>query len=143
MNRVFILDMVVDVVIRTALVFSLFMLFAGHNLPGGGFIAGLIGGICLILRYIARGAGSMRQLIRVRPEQLLGAGLFVAILAGAGGLLWGQGFLDADSAEFVLPVLGAVKMTSTLVFDIGVYLVVVGLAASLLVALGDDTEEAS
>jgi multicomponent Na+:H+ antiporter subunit A len=142
-NRLFILDMVVDVVVRTALVFSLFMLFAGHNLPGGGFIAGLIGGICLILRYISRGAESMRRLIRARPEQLLGSGLFVAILAGAGGLIWGEGFLDANSADFVLPLLGDVKVTSALVFDIGVYLVVVGLAASLLVALGDDTEEAS
>lgn len=125
-------------VIRTALVFSLFLLFSGHNAPGGGFIAGLVAGICLILRYMSQGAASMLALIRLRPEQLLGAGMLVAILAGVGGFVWGGGFLASAEIEVVLPVLGTLKATSALIFDIGVYLVVIGLAASLVSTLGDD-----
>ena len=142
MKRLFILDMVVDVVVRTALVFSLFLLFSGHNAPGGGFIAGLVAGVCLILRYIARGEQSMQELIRIRPEHLFGMGLLIALLAAAGGFAWAGGFLETAKIEVTLPVVGLVKATSALLFDTGVYLVVAGLTASLLASLGDDPEEA-
>lgn len=141
-RRLFILDVVLDVVVRTALVFSLFLLFSGHNAPGGGFIAGLVAGICLILRYIARGEEAMVALVRARPDQLLGFGLLLAVAAGAGGWIWGSGFLESTKFQIEVPLLGVVKTTSALVFDIGVYLVVLGLAAALVGALGDDEEQA-
>lgn len=139
-RRLFILDVVLDVVIRTAVVFSLFLLFSGHNAPGGGFIAGLVAGICLILRYIARGEDAMVALVRARPDQLFGFGLLMAVAAGIGGWIWGSGFLDSAKFEIEVPVLGVVKTTSALLFDIGVYAVVLGLAAALVAALGDDKE---
>jgi multicomponent Na+:H+ antiporter subunit A len=139
-RRLFILDVVLDVVVRTALVFSFFLLFSGHNAPGGGFIAGLVAGICLILRYIARGEEAMVALVRARPDQLIGFGLLLAVAAGAGGWIWGSGFLESEKFAIELPVLGVVKTTSALVFDIGVYSVVLGLAAALVAALGDDKE---
>ncbi len=139
-RRVFILDVVLDVVVRTALVFSLFLLFSGHNAPGGGFIAGLVAGICLILRYIARGEEAMVALVRGRPDQLLGVGLLLAVAAGAGGWIWGNGFLESAKFEVEVPVLAVVKTTSALLFDIGVYFVVLGLVAALVAALGDDPE---
>ena len=140
-RRLFILDVVLDVVVRTALVFSLFLLFSGHNAPGGGFIAGLVAGICLILRYIARGEEAMVALVRARPDQLLGFGLLLAVAAGAGGWIWGLGFLESTKFQIEVPLLGVVKTTSALVFDIGVYSVVLGLAAALIAALGDDEEQ--
>lgn len=139
-RRLFILDVVLDVVVRTALVFSLFLLFSGHNAPGGGFIGGLVAGICLILRYIARGEDEMVSLVRARPDQLLGFGLLLAVAAGIGGWIWGTGFLESAKFEVSLPILGVVKTTSALVFDIGVYSVVVGLTAALVAALGDNGE---
>lgn len=138
--RLLILDTVVEVVIRTTLVFSWFLLFSGHNAPGGGFVAGLVAGICLVLRYVAAGRDGMSTLVRLRPDQLLGAGLGLALLTGAAGWLWGTGFLESAVYEIELPWLGAVKASSALIFDIGVFTVVVGLTAALIGALGDSEE---
>lgn len=140
--RLLILDTVVEVVIRTALVFSWFLLFSGHNAPGGGFIAGLVAGICLVLRYVAAGRGEMNALVKVRPDLLLGIGMALALLAGAAGWLWGTGFLDSAVYQIELPWFGVVKAPSALVFDIGVFAVVVGLTAALVGALGDNEEPA-
>jgi len=139
-RRLLILDVVVDGVVRTALVFAFFLLFSGHNAPGGGFIAGLVAGICLILLYVARGEAEMRSLIRVRPEQMLGVGLLLALFAGSAGWIWGGGFLESGILGFEIPVLGVVKAPSALVFDIGVFAVVVGLTAALVSSVGDEVE---
>jgi multicomponent Na+:H+ antiporter subunit A len=135
------MEVLVDIVIRTAAAFSLYLLFSGHNAPGGGFIAGLVAGICVILMYVARGGEGMNQLVRVRPDQLLGVGLAVAVGVGGAGWLWGGSFLETAKFEVVLPLLGTVKTTSALVFDIGVFLVVLGLVAALIGALGDEGED--
>ncbi len=139
MNRgLLILDTVLDVVIRTALVFALFLLFSGHNAPGGGFIAGLVAGTCLVLQFVASGSDSVTARLPMRAEQFLGAGLLFAVLVGAAGWLWGSGFLESGYYQVDLPLLGLVKASSALVFDIGVFLVVVGLTAALISAVGDD-----
>lgn len=137
-NRSFVLDVLVDLVVRTALVFSLFLLFSGHNAPGGGFIAGLVAGIAIVLRYIAGGQRGVRAVIRVRPEGLLGVGLSVAVLTGIFGWVWGEAFLESAKFEIEVPVLGVVKATSALPFDIGVFLVVVGVALAMIAALGQE-----
>ncbi|MEX2280330.1 MAG: MnhB domain-containing protein [Acidimicrobiia bacterium] len=139
-NRSFILDVLVDLVVRTALVFSVFLLFSGHNAPGGGFIAGLVAGISIVLRYIAGGQAGVRSVIGVRPEGLLGVGLSVAVLTGILGWVWGEAFLESAKFEVELPVLGVVKATSALPFDIGVFVVVVGVALAMIAALGQEEE---
>ncbi|MEX0757774.1 MAG: MnhB domain-containing protein [Acidimicrobiia bacterium] len=139
-NRSLVLDVLVDLVVRTALVFSLFLLFSGHNAPGGGFIAGLVAGISIVLRYIAGGHAGVRSVIGVRPEGLLGVGLSVAVLTGMLGWVWGEAFLESAKFEVELPVLGVVKATSALPFDIGVFLVVVGVALAMIAALGQEEE---
>lgn len=137
-RRLLILDTVLDVVLRTAVVFALFLLFSGHNAPGGGFIAGLVVGICLVLQFIASGSESMTTRLPLRPDQFLGIGLLMAVLVGVAGLSWGSSFLESDYFQMEVPLLGAVKASSALVFDIGVFLVVVGLTAALITAVGDD-----
>lgn len=139
-NRSFVLDVLVDLVVRTALVFSVFLLFSGHNAPGGGFIAGLVAGISIVLRYIAGGHAGVRSVIGVRPEGLLGVGLSVAVLTGILGWVWGGAFLESAKFEAELPVLGVVKATSALPFDIGVFLVVVGVALAMISALGQEEQ---
>lgn len=135
-RRSLILDTVLDVVTRTAVLFSLFLLFAGHNAPGGGFVGGLVAASALVLRYVAGGAERVDAVARVHEGTLLGSGLLLAALSGASGWWFGGAFLYGAKLEADLPVLGHLKVTSALPFDIGVYLVVVGLGLSLLRSLG-------
>lgn len=134
-HRSFVLDVLIDLIVRTALVFSAFLLFSGHNSPGGGFVAGLVSGISLLLMYIAGGREKLKSLLPISPETLLGGGLFIAIVTGLAGFAWGDAFLESTYVEIDVPVLGVVKLTSALAFDIGVFGVVVGLAASLILTL--------
>lgn len=136
MRRSLVLDTVFDVVFRTAVVFSLFLLFAGHNAPGGGFIGGLVAGAGLVLRYVAGGVPEVRRVAPWSPDVVLGTGLVTAVAAGLGGWIWGDEFLESAKVEIELPVLGVLKATSALPFDIGVYVVVVGIALAILTSLG-------
>jgi multicomponent Na+:H+ antiporter subunit A len=135
-HRSFILDTLIDVIVRTALVFSLFLLFSGHNSPGGGFVAGLVFGISLILKYVAGGREQMEQILPVSAEALLGLGLGLSLLTGVAGWWWGTSFLASAYVEIELPLLGVLKASSTLPFDIGVFAVVIGLVAALVVTFG-------
>jgi multicomponent Na+:H+ antiporter subunit A len=141
-NRSFVLEVLIDLVVRTAFVFSLFLLFSGHNAPGGGFIAGLVAAIAVVLRFIAGGRQWVQDVLPARPEVLLGVGLATALATGVLGWAWGGSFLAAAKWELEVPVLGLVKATSALIFDVGVFIVVVGLATAMLSALGEgeDTE---
>ncbi|MBW3659516.1 MAG: hypothetical protein KY457_12820 [Actinobacteria bacterium] len=135
-----ILDTVLETIFRTAVVFSLFLLFAGHNSPGGGFVGGLVTAAALVLRYVAGGTPRIDSVARVAPRHLLGGGLFLAGLTGVGGWLWGDVFLKSVKVDLVVPLLGEIHATSALPFDIGVYLVVVGLGLVILRSLGAEAE---
>lgn len=140
MNRSLILDGLVEIVIRTALTFSLFLLFSGHNAPGGGFVGGLVAGSALILWFVAGGRDEVARVFLVSPQVVMGAGLALVVGTGAMGWVWGDAFLESVKVSFELPVLGIVKTTSALPFDIGVFLIVVGLTAALVLTLGDSDE---
>ncbi len=132
-----ILDTVTRAAFPTVLVFSLYLLFAGHNAPGGGFVGGLVAGSALVLRYIAGGSAAVRQLLDVRFQALLGAGLLLAGLTGAGAWLFGAQFLESAFVRLSLPVVGELKIVSALLFDAGVYLIVVGLTLAVVEVLGE------
>lgn len=137
-----ILDVVANLVLRAGVVFALYLLFAGHNAPGGGFIAGLVAGACLVLDHIAlRAEGQRGVLHRASPRPLLGVGLSIAVAVGLAGWAWGTGFFDQRIVILDLPVLGTLKVTSALAFDVGVFAVVVGLVAALLDSLGSAWDE--
>lgn len=131
-----ILDTVLDMVFRTALLFSAFLLFAGHNAPGGGFVGGLVAAAALVLRYVAGGAVELERVVVVHESTLLGSGLLLAVLTGVAGWVVGDAFLASGKLEVDVPLLGTLKTTSALPFDLGVYLVVVGLGLGLLRSLG-------
>lgn len=135
-RRSVIFDTVLDMVTRTALLFSVFLLFAGHNAPGGGFVGGLVAASALVLRYVAGGARQVDAVAAVHEATLLGSGLLLAASTGVAGWVWGSAFLDQVEFELHVPVLGEVHGTTALPFDIGVYLVVVGLGLALLRSLG-------
>jgi multicomponent Na+:H+ antiporter subunit A len=140
MRRSVILDTTVEVVFDAALVLSLYLLFAGHNQPGGGFVGGLVAGAAVALRYVAGGIEAVRPTIRARPWFILALGLGLAVATTAVPLLVGRSVLDQEAATWDLPLLGTIKASTALIFDAGVYLVVVGLVLMVFEALGDDSE---
>ncbi|WP_108260614.1 Na+/H+ antiporter subunit B [Mangrovicoccus ximenensis] len=116
------------------LVFSVYMLLRGHNEPGGGFIGGLCGATGFILYGIAFGTADARAALRLKPQTIAIAGLGLALLAGLGAGLAGEAFLTGlwlfvGGAEDGLP------LSSVLVFDIGVYLVVFGAILTMVFEL--------
>lgn len=138
-ERSLILTTSVGALFHTALLFSVFLLFAGHNAPGGGFVGGLVAGAALVLRYVDGGAETVRRVVRVEAPVLLGAGIALAVLTGA--LPWLAGGQFLESAAFDLEV-GPLHLhgTSALPFDIGVYLVVVGLVLGIVEHLGGEAD---
>ena len=139
-RRSVILENCVRLVFHTVLLFGVYLLFAGHNQPGGGFVGGLVAGSAFVLRYVAGGRAELRSAVPIDPVVPLGVGVLVAVATGTGSWLFGADFLTSDFGSVELPVLGTVKASTVLVFDIGVFSVVVGLDLTLLRTLGAEAE---
>jgi len=118
------------------LLFSVFLLLRGHNDPGGGFIGGLAAACGFALWAVAEGPTAARRLLRAPPHTLIAVGLAVALASGLLGLFRGEPFLTAAWPPLVLPVVG--KVGTPVVFDAGVYLVVVGITTAILFALMEE-----
>jgi multicomponent Na+:H+ antiporter subunit A len=140
MVRLVILDRSVRLLFHPVLIASLYLLFAGHNQPGGGFVGGLVAGAAVAMYYVAGGIEEVRRLSRFRPWTILGTGLLVASVTAAAPLFLGGEILETGVLEWHPPVLGTMKVTSALVFDIGVYLLVVGLVLMIFESFGDDPD---
>ncbi|SFM92922.1 monovalent cation/H+ antiporter subunit A [Marinobacter pelagius] len=119
-----------------ALMISAFIFLRGHNLPGGGFIAGLITSVALILQYIASGMVWTQERIGIKYHNVIGLGLLFAIIAGAGSLAFSYPFLTSTFGYITWPVVGKFEVASALVFDLGVYLTVIGATLLALVSIG-------
>ncbi len=119
-----------------ALLVSIFLLLRGHNLPGGGFIAGLITAVALILQYLASGVAWTRARLRVDAAALMGTGVLLAGLTGLASGLFSRPFLTSAHGHPHLPVVGEVPLASAMLFDLGVYLTVVGATLLILASLG-------
>ena len=116
-------------------VFALYLLIRGHDLPGGGFAAGITMAIALVLQYIAAGTLSVEQRIRVRPLSWMGAGLLLALATGLGATIFGKPFLTSWFRYADLPIIGQVPLATALLFDLGVFLLVIGATALVLIAM--------
>ena len=139
-NRSIILEVVVRVLFHTIIVVSLYLLFAGHNLPGGGFAGGLVAGMALVMRYIAGGRYELGAAAPADPGRLLGVGMVLAVGCAIVPLLFGAAPLTSTFWEADIPVLGHVEFVTSTIFDIGVYLVVIGLVLDVLRSLGAEVD---
>ena len=135
-NRSIILEVTVRLLFHPVMVFSVYLLFAGHNLPGGGFAAGLVAGIAFIMRYLAGGRWELAEAAPINAGVLLGLGMTLAALTALGGLLWGDAVLSSVFVEIPLGPLGDIAFGTSTLFDIGVYLIVLGLMLDILRTLG-------
>jgi multicomponent Na+:H+ antiporter subunit B len=118
------------------LLFAVFLLLRGHNQPGGGFVGGLVVALSFVLYSLAFGVDASRRALLVSPSTLLGVGPLVALTSGLPGVLRGQPFLTAQWAE--LSVGGtAVAVGTPLVFDVGVFLAVIGVVLTIVFTLAE------
>jgi len=117
------------------LLFSAFLLVRGHNEPGGGFVGGLTAATAFALVLLSEGLEAARRLLRVAPLTLVAAGLTVALASGLPALLQGRPYMTGVWLGVPLPVVG--KIGTPVVFDVGVYLVVLGIVLTILFALAE------
>ncbi|WP_449411789.1 monovalent cation/H+ antiporter subunit A [Methylobacterium komagatae] len=114
---------------------ALHLFLRGHDLPGGGFAAGITLTIAFMLQYMARGAEWVEERLRLQPISWIGVGLLVSVLAGAMSWLFSHPFLTAAFAYWEVPIIGKVPLASALIFDLGIMILVVGASVLMLVAL--------
>ncbi len=115
--------------------FSVFILLRGHYLPGGGFVGGLIASIAFVIHSFANGLEETKTLIRFHPGFLMPVGLSIALLSGAAPLFVGESFMTGLWFDDPLPVIGMVG--TALFFDIGVYLVVIGVTLTIIFTISE------
>jgi len=135
-RRSVILEIVTRMVFHTILLWSVYLLLAGHNQPGGGFAAGIMAGLALCLRFLAGRGYELRAALPVMPAALLGTGLFIAAGSAVIPMLLGSAALRTWDTYLTIPLIGEVPLVTSLLFDIGVYLVVIGLMLDVLRSLG-------
>ncbi|MGB5851116.1 MAG: monovalent cation/H+ antiporter subunit A [Rhodanobacter sp.] len=127
--------LIIQLMAPVILLFGMHLFLRGHDLPGGGFVAGITVAVALILLYMARGARWVESHLRVLPLRWIGAGLLLAVCTGLGSLLFGRPFLTSHFQYLQLPLLGRVPLATALLFDLGVFAVVVGATILMLIAL--------
>lgn len=128
-------------ILPVALVVSLYIFMRGHNLPGGGFIAGLVTSLALIIQYIAVGQDKTEQLLGAKSGRLyeiwIGIGLTIAGLTGIAAWFWSRPFLTSTHIYVSPPIIGEMHLASAALFDVGVYVTVVGATMLMISVLGD------
>ena len=122
-----------------ALMVSVYIFFRGHNLPGGGFIAGLITSVAIILQYVAKGVDWVKPRLPIPYDNFIAAGLLIATSTGLASWFFDRPFLTSWFDYFDIPILGTVEIASAMAFDLGVYLTVVGSSLLILANLGKVT----
>jgi len=120
------------------LLFSIFLLLRGHNNPGGGFVGGLMAAAAFALHALAFDAESARRLLWIEPRQLIAAGLLLAFGSGLFSVFRQQPFMTAQWRYVTLPAAGPVDLSTVLMFDAGVYLVVVGVTLMIILSLAEE-----
>ena len=139
-DRSIMLEVLVRLLFHPAIVVSVYLLIAGHNAPGGGFAGGLIAGLALVSRYLAGGRYELGEAIPVDPGKILALGIVLAVGMAVVSLVFSGIPLESAYFETTVPVLGPLSFGTSTIFDIGVYLVVVGLVLDILRSLGSEVD---
>mgnify|MGYP006335124053 FL=1 len=135
-RRSIVFEIITRLIFHTVIVYSIYLMLSGHNSPGGGFAGGLLAGLALMIRYLAGGREELDNAAPIDAGVVLGLGLATAALSGLLPTLVGGGVLQSAIFDLSIPLLGELHVVTSVFFDIGVYLVVVGLALDVLRSLG-------
>jgi multicomponent Na+:H+ antiporter subunit A len=133
-----ILQSISRLTLHLMLLFSIYLLLRGHNAPGGGFIAGMLTAVAIILQMVAFDVESFKQEIPWNPLRIVMSGLSVSALTGLGALVFSRPFLTSAFGHFHLPILGEVELVTAALFDLGVYLVVVGTTLGIIRTIAEE-----
>jgi multicomponent Na+:H+ antiporter subunit B len=128
------------ILVPMQLLFSVFLLLRGHDEPGGGFIAGLVASGAVVLFLFSYGVSATRELLRVDPRDFLGVGLLIGLASILPSLVLGQPAMTAQWWQIPLPGGGYYKFSTPLIFDVGVYLTVIGSILTMVVGLSESEE---
>ena len=139
-NRSILLEVVIRLLFHAVVVLSVFVLFAGHNEPGGGFAGGLVAGLALAGRYLAAGRYELGAAAPVDAGRLLGVGMLFAAGTATAPLFFGANALTSTWFEATVPILGHLEFTTSTLFDVGVYLIVIGMVLDVLRSLGAEVD---
>lgn len=140
-RRSVVFEVVTRLIFHSVIVYSVYLLFAGHNAPGGGFAGGLVAGLALTVRYLAGGRYELDEAAPIDAGVVLGLGLALAAIAGLVPTLAGGHVLQSVIVDLHIPFVGGLHVVTSTFFDIGVYLVVVGLALDVLRSLGGGIDQ--
>jgi multicomponent K+:H+ antiporter subunit A len=129
-------NLVARLLLPLALAVSVYLFLRGHNLPGGGFIAGLVVAVPMLMQYVLSGAGYVEQRLGFDYPRMIGLGLLAALLTGLGSWLLGYPYMTSHTDYVAVPLLGKLPMASAMAFDTGVYLVVAAGTLLMLAMMG-------
>lgn len=135
-----------DVIVQTAtktilfiiIIFSLYLFFAGHNQPGGGFIGGLVSASAIVLLAMAFGLKHVKQVLPFDFKVLAALGGFIVVFTGLASLLFQVPFLTQTFGTIHLPLFGEVAWSTAVLFDLGVFLAVVGVTVTIILSISED-----
>ena len=139
-RRSILLEVSTRILYHTLLLVSLWLLFIGHNNPGGGFIGGMVAGIGITIRYFAGGRFELLEAVPARPGGIIAVGMTTAVVSALIPLAFGYTILQSVEAHLDLGILGELHFTSAMGLDIGVYLLVIGVVLDLLQSLGSEID---
>jgi multicomponent Na+:H+ antiporter subunit B len=122
------------------ILFSLFLLLRGHNAPGGGFIGGLVAAAAVTLYVFSIDVAAARRVLGVTPQWVFGLGLTIGTLSAFPAVFFGDPFFTGQWLTLDVPGFGALKLGTPLLFDVGVYLTVVGFALTIVLTLAEAEE---
>ncbi|WP_156289148.1 Na(+)/H(+) antiporter subunit B [Oceanobacillus salinisoli] len=120
--------------------FSIYSFFAGHNAPGGGFIGGLMTAGAILLLYMSYGIETVDEMLPINYTTLISSGLAIAVGTGVGSFIFGAPFLSHTFGYFHFPIFGEVELATAMLFDLGVYLTVVGVVMTIILTIANDQE---
>lgn len=132
----FIMQTLTRLLLPLVLLVAVYIFLRGHNMPGGGFIAGLIAAVALIIQYLANGINWTSQRLPIDMHWSIGFGLLIAVSTGLVAIGLGYPFLTSTFTYLNWPVVGKFEVASAIAFDLGVFLVVVGATVMSLIQLG-------
>jgi multicomponent K+:H+ antiporter subunit A len=134
-NAMFIPALMMAMLFPVIAILALFLLLRGHDLPGGGFVAGVTMAIAFIVQYMARGTIWVEAHLRILPMRWMGIGLLLACGVGMAAWLFDRPFLSSSFSYVEIPLIGAIPLASALLFDLGVFSLVVGATVLMLIAI--------
>lgn len=135
-----------DLILRTTtsliafilLGFAIYLLLAGHNSPGGGFVGGLMTASAIVLMYMSYGSEALEKILPVNYRILIPSGLLLAVGTGVGSFLFNESFLSHTYGYFHFPIFGKIELATAMLFDIGVYITVLGVTITIILSIAND-----